>query len=128
MKFARVFFLIFGGGLYKCGIAFNKETINKTFEASYIYLQAAPAAAVVHQVAVGVARVVAVVLPPPLHPGTRARGTWHGTRVRLVTLHVAGIKFHVSSQLRRHDAGIMELGLIYNNLMAVRAAELTSAN
>ena len=45
-----------------------------------------------------------------------------------MTLHVAGIKFHVSSQLRRHDAGIMELGLIYNNLMAVRAAALTSAN
>ena len=75
MKISRVF-KIFGEGLYKCESkrslegAFNKETINKSSEVWYIYLLAAPAAAVVHQVAVGVARVVAVVLPLPLHPGT----------------------------------------------------------
>ena len=111
MKFARVFFLIFGGGLYKCGIAFNKETINKTFEASYIYLQAAPAAAVVHQVAVGVARVVAVVLPPPLHPGTRARGTWHGTRglSSPVVSSEAVVTLQITLQLSSPSANLSEM-------------------
>lgn len=67
------------------------------------------------------------------NPGLRqgvvdSSGTWHDTRdTCLLTLHVAGIKFHVSSQLRRHDAGIMELGLIYNNLMAVRTTPIPSA-
>ena len=31
----------------------------------------------------------------------------------------SGIKFHVTSRLRQHDAGIMELGLIYNDWMAI---------
>ena len=31
----------------------------------------------------------------------------------------SGIKFHLTPKLRRYDAGIMELGLIYNNWMAI---------
>ena len=31
----------------------------------------------------------------------------------------SGIKFLVTEKLRREDAGIMELGLIYNDFMAI---------
>ena len=31
----------------------------------------------------------------------------------------SGIRFYVTSSLRKHDAGIMELGLEYNNKMAI---------
>ena len=94
--------------MWKC---FQQGDNQQNFEASYIYPQAAPAAAVVHQVAVGVARVVAVVLPPPLHPGTRARGTWHGTRglSSPVVSSEAVVALQVTLQLSSPSANLSEM-------------------
>ena len=36
-----------------------------------------------------------------------------------LTFNILGVKFHMTPKLRKFDAGIMELGLIYNNWMAI---------
>ena len=53
------------------------------------------------------------------HPFVMLEVHYNNPDKRSGIIDSSGIKFHITADLRPHDAGIMELGLIYNNWMAV---------
>ena len=56
---------------------------------------------------------------PQFHQYVMLEVHYNNPELRPGIVDSSGIKFHLTPQLRKYDAGIMELGLIYNNWMAV---------
>ena len=56
---------------------------------------------------------------PEFHPYVMLEVHYNNPSLRSGVVDSSGIRMHVTPQLRKYDAGIMELGLIYNNWMAI---------
>ena len=56
---------------------------------------------------------------PQFHPYVMLEVHYNNPQLRSGIVDSSGIKLHVTPKLRKYDAGIMELGLIYNNWMAI---------
>ena len=56
---------------------------------------------------------------PDFHPYILLEVHYNNKQVRSGIVDSSGLKIHVTQELRRYEAGIMELGLIYNNWMAI---------
>ena len=56
---------------------------------------------------------------PDFHPYVLLEVHYNNKQLRSGVVDSSGLKLHVTEQLRPYEAGIMELGLIYNNWMAI---------